>query len=65
MNTALSDRFLSLIVDPYKAEFALTRFSDPDMKFKDTFQNFLNDYGKTKEHNHEDNRNKTKALCAL
>ena len=61
MNAALVDRFLSFIAEPYTAEFMLSRFSDPDIKFKDVFQHFLNDYGKTTEHNREDSRNKMKA----
>ena len=38
MNTALVDRFLALIADPYKAKFNLVRYSTPHMKFKDAFQ---------------------------
>ena len=49
-NTALVDRFLPLIVDPYKAKFNLAQYSDPDIKFKDAFQYFLDNYGVTTEH---------------
>ena len=65
MKTVLVDRFLSLIAEPYKAKFALTRFSDPDMKFKDVFQHFLNNYGEITEHNCKESRSKMKALWAL
>ena len=56
MNTALFDRFLALIADPYKAEFNLVGYSDPDMKFKDAFQYFLDNYWATTEHNQEENK---------
>ena len=38
MNTALINRFLALISDPYKQEFSIVGYSDPDIKFKDAFQ---------------------------
>ena len=34
MNTAFVYRLLSLIADPYKAEFTLKRYSDPNMNFE-------------------------------
>ena len=65
MNTALLDRPLSLIADPYKAEFTLKRYSDPNMNFKLAFQVFLDNYSATIEHDREENKNRTKAPCAL
>ena len=50
MNTALMDWFIALITEPYKAEFNLARYSDPDTQFKDVFQYFLDDYGATTDH---------------
>ena len=59
MNTALVDRLLSLIVDPYKAEFTLKRYSsNANMKFKLAFQVFL-------DHDREEIENMTKAPCTL
>ena len=65
MNTALVDRFLTLIVDIYKAEFNLARYSNPDMKFNDVFQYFLNNYRATTENDQEENKNKMKAPWTL
>jgi len=61
MNTSLVDRLLSLIVDPYKAEFTLKRNSDPNMNFKLMFQTFLNHFGATTEHDRGENKNRMKA----
>ena len=47
MNTALVDQKLSLIAKPYKAEFNLKRYSNPNMNFKDAFQIFLDNFGAT------------------
>jgi len=59
------DRKLSLIAKPYKAEFNLKRYSDPNMNFKDAFQMFLDDFGATTEHDREENRNRMKAPWTL
>ena len=61
MNTALVDCRLSLITNPYKAEFTLKRYSNPTMKSKLAFQVFLDDYGATTEHNKEEKKNRMKA----
>ena len=60
MNTSLIDLFLFLIADPYKAKFTLSRFSDPDMKFKDTFQHFIDDYRSITNHDREENKKNIK-----
>ena len=65
MNTALVDRKLSLISEPYKAEFNLKWHSDPNMNFKDTFQIFLDDFGATTEYDREENKNRMKAPWTL
>ena len=56
MNTTSVDRLLSVIADPYKAEFTLKRYSDPNMNFKLTFQVFLDHYGAATEHTIEENK---------
>ena len=49
MNTALVDRKLSLIAEPYKNKFNLKRYNDPNINFKFAFQTFLDDFGATRE----------------
>ena len=50
MNMALINRYIALVVEPNKAESNLMRYINPDMKFKDTFQHFLDNYGSTTYH---------------
>ena len=65
MNSALVDRLLSLIAKPYKAEFTLKRYSNPNMNFKNAFQKFLKDFGARTEHDHEENKTIMKAPWTL
>ncbi len=61
MNTALGDRFLSLIDEVYKTEFLEHRISNPEMAFRDMFAWFLERYGETDENDHEDNKKRMEA----
>jgi len=65
MNTALVDRLLSLIADPYKTESTLKRYSDPSMYFKLAIWVFLDDYGTNTEHNREESKNRMEAPWTL
>ena len=56
MNTALVDRKLALIAEPYKEEFNLKQYINLNMNFKVAFQKFLDDFGATTEHNREEIR---------
>jgi hypothetical protein len=61
MNTALGDRFLSLIEEVYKTEFLEERIRNPEMSFRDIFQWFLGRYGVTDEGDRDDNKKRMEA----
>ena len=58
---ALVDCLLSIISNPYKAEFTLKRYNGFNMNFKLVFQTFLDDFGAATERDREENKNRMKA----
>ena len=65
MNTTLVDCLFSLISGPYKEEFTLKQFSNPNMTFRHAFPVFLDNYRATLEHDGEENKNRMKAPWSL
>ena len=56
MNSALTDRFLSLISMIARAEFEKTRYGNPNQTFQNTFQWFLLRYATSDENDREANK---------
>ena len=56
MNSALTDRFLSLISMIARAEFEKTRYGNPNQSFQDTFNWFLLRYATSDENDREANK---------
>ena len=61
MNSALVDRFLSLISLIFKSNYEEYRMSNPEESFRDCVQYFINHFGATIENKQEANKEMMKA----
>ena len=65
MNSALTDRFCSLIGQEYTADFTHMRISQPDTQFRQCLMYFLGKYGKTNETERAENKQRMKHQWTL
>ena len=65
MNSALIDRFLSLMDPTYTTDFTYARVTHPTLQFRDCFTYFIGRYGATNETERSENRERMKAPWTL
>ena len=65
MNSALTDRFCSLIGQEYTADFTHMRISHPDIQFRSCLMYFLGKYGKTNETERAENKQRIRQQWTL
>ena len=65
MNSALTDRFLSLIDAAYTADFTNASVTQPDVQFRECFTYFLGRYGATNESERSANKEAMKTPWTL
>ena len=65
MNSALTDRFCSLIKQEFTADFTHMRISQPDTQFRQCLMYFLGKYGKTNETERAENKQRMRQQWTL
>ena len=65
MNSALTDRFVSLIDTAYTKDYTQSRLRNPTQQFRECFAHFVGKYGATNETDRADNKERMKAAWTL
>ena len=65
MNSALTDRFVSLIEPAYTKDYTTSRLRNPNQQFRECFAYFVLKYGATNETERADNKERMKATWTL
>jgi len=65
MNSALTDRFVSLIEPAYTKDYTTSRLRNPNQQFREAFAYFVGKYGATNEGERADNKDRMKAAWTL
>ena len=61
MNKSLTEEFLSLVSPLYTEEFKKARIGNPNISFRDVFQQFLSLYGESDETDRKENKDRMEA----